>query len=61
MDWVSEATLAAEREGQVLPDAAIVNRDGSPRLSSKSRPLPESTLERFHADCAARSLPYELW
>ena len=62
MDWASEATLAASREGQVLPDAAIVNADGAPRLIVEvCGHYPKERLERFHVDCVARHLPYELW
>ena len=62
MDWVSEATLASERDGQVLPDAAIVDRDGSPRLIIEVLGhYTKARLARFHDDCAARGLPYELW
>ena len=62
MDWVSEAALAADREGQVLPDAAIVDRDGTLRLSVELvGHYPKERLARFHADAVARDLPYELW
>ena len=62
MDWVSAATLAADREGQVLPDAAIVDRDGTPRLAIELvGHYPKERLERFHVDSVARDLPYELW
>lgn len=62
MDWVSEAALKPDRYGQVLPDAAIVNENGQPRLIIEIvGHYPVERLQRFHADCVARGLPYELW
>src|SRR5262249_13566313 len=61
MDWVGEAGLAADRQGQVLPDAAIVNADGTPRLAIElvGHYPRDRLLMRFHLDCVARDLPYE--
>jgi hypothetical protein len=60
--WISEATLAQERQGQILPDAALIDDTGvvNRAIEFVSRYPPER-LRRLHHDCAARDLPYELW
>ena len=60
--WISEATLAAERQGQILPDAALTDDAGVVRrvIEWTGRYTAER-LRRLHDDCADRGLPYELW
>lgn len=63
------ATWAAEdarhtrktRAGQVVPDAAVRERGGGMRLVDFAGEYRRDKLERFHAYCSARELPYELW
>src|SRR4051812_33505502 len=60
--WIGEGVLAASREGQKLPDAILHDREGRPRLVMEfGGAYPADRVEAFHADCAERRLPYELW
>ncbi len=60
--WISEDTLAPEREEQVLPDAAVADANGVlRRVIEFGGSYPAERLARLHEDCAARGLPYELW
>lgn len=61
--WVSEATLAPQRQDQVLPDAALIGPDG--RLETVVEFVGTSytaeRLKNIHLDCEAREVPYEFW
>jgi hypothetical protein len=60
--WLLEDFLAPEREDQVLPDAVLRDPGGRDRLVIEfAGKYPAERLARFHADCNARDLPYELW
>ncbi|MBX3412408.1 MAG: hypothetical protein KF708_06955 [Pirellulales bacterium] len=60
--WLGEDELAPSRRDQILPDAVIADGKGDPcwavEFGGKYR---AERLERFHVDCEARRLPYELW
>lgn len=60
--WVSEATLAAERRGQILPDACLADENGTvtKAIEYLGRYTPDR-LRRLHEDCSERAIPYELW
>lgn len=60
--WVSEDTLAPERDGQTLPDAVLTDAAGRLRqVVEFGGTYPAERLMRLHDDCEARELPYELW
>ena len=60
--WISEATLAVDRKGQILPDAALTDDAGAvTRAIEFVGRYPPERLRRLHEDCADRGLPYELW
>ena len=60
--WVLEDFLAEERTDQVLPDAILRDAGGRDRCAVEfAGKYPAERLRRFHADCVARDLPYELW
>jgi hypothetical protein len=61
--WTTEDGRAAKktRAGQVVPDAAVRERGGGMRLVDFAGEYRRDKLERFHAYCSARELPYELW
>lgn len=60
--WVSEETIAPTRKHQKLPDAMLLNPDGTPALVLEfGGSYRAERVERVHLDCVARSLPYELW
>lgn len=60
--WLGEDGLAPERRGQKLPDAVLVDQDGRPwRAIEFGGSYSARRVAAFHADCAARNLPYELW
>lgn len=60
--WVGEELLASERIGQKLPDALIRDPAGRDRLVIEfGGSYDARRVGEFHADCAARKLPYQLW
>ena len=60
--WVGEDVLAPSRAGQKLPDAILHDGEGRPRLAIEFGGSYQAVrIAEFHADCAARTLPYELW
>jgi hypothetical protein len=60
--WIGEGVLAPSRERQKLPDAILHDREGRPRLVVEfGGAYPADRVEAFHADCAERRLPYEIW
>jgi hypothetical protein len=60
--WVGEDVLAPSRVDQKLPDAILHDAEGRPRLAIEFGGSYQAVrIAEFHADCAARSLPYELW
>jgi hypothetical protein len=60
--WIGEDILAPTREHQKLPDAILHDAEGKPRLAVEfGGSYPRERVQGFHEDCAARSLPYELW
>jgi hypothetical protein len=60
--WVGEDILAPSRVDQKLPDAILHDGEGRPRLAIEfGGSYQAQRIADFHADCAARTLPYELW
>lgn len=60
--WVGEDILAPTRIDQKLPDAALVDQHGDPRLLIEfGGSYGPARVEDFHDDAAARGLPYHLW
>lgn len=60
--WIGEDILSPTRQGQKLPDAILYDREGRPRLVVEfGGAYPAERVQKFHEDCATRSLPYELW
>lgn len=61
--WLSEAALFAEGWGrrQPLPDAMLRFERGRQVVVEFAGAYPKHRLERFHAFCARRGLPYEIW
>ncbi|MEJ7637234.1 MAG: hypothetical protein WKF75_04390 [Singulisphaera sp.] len=54
--------LAPSRVDQKLPDAILHDGEGRPRLAIEFGGSYQAVrIADFHADCAARTLPYELW
>lgn len=60
--WISEQRLVQFRRLQKLPDAAIGESPESPRLVIEfGNGYDADRLRAFHADCAERSIGYEIW
>lgn len=60
--WVSEDLFAKERRRQKLPDAILRDDDGGiRRVIEFAGRYDAARLKAFHADCASRGTPYELW
>lgn len=60
--WVGEDILAPTRRHQKLPDAVLRNASGDIlRVIEFGGRYPAKRVAEFHADCALRQLPYELW
>lgn len=60
--WRGEDLIAADRRGEKLPDALLVDTRGRPlRAVEYGGTYGRDRLEAFHRDCAARGLPYEVW
>jgi hypothetical protein len=65
--WVCEDVIAESRgHGEKVVDACIVDSTGTPALcvevAGRSYAASNGTrLREIHRDCAARSLPYEMW
>lgn len=60
--WRGEDALAPSRVGQKLPDAMLCDSLGQPHTAIEfGAGYPAVRIREFHDDCAARSLPYELW
>ena len=60
--WIGEDVLAPTRIHQKLPDAALTDQHGEPKLLIEFGGSygPERVAD-FHDDAAARELPYHLW
>jgi len=62
LQWVGEDSLAPTGPFHVVPDAMLVAADGRPlRAIEFGGRYPAHRLIRFHQDCEARNLPYEIW
>jgi hypothetical protein len=61
--WITEDELAPDREGEVLPDAALRARDGTLLrvIEFVGSSYTAERLSGIHFDCLIRHLPYELW
>lgn len=60
--WRGEDQLAHTRVGQKVPDAFLVDAENAVRCVIEFGGAYDSErVEAFHADCAARELPYQLW
>lgn len=60
--WRSEDLLAHTRRGEKLPDAFIVDdRQQVTWVIEFGGGYDSRRVEAFHADCATRDLPYQLW
>jgi hypothetical protein len=60
--WVGEDILAPTRIDQKLPDAALVDQHGEPKLLVEfGGSYGPARVAEFHNDAAARGLPYHLW
>ncbi len=60
--WVGEDAVAARWGWKKIPDAVLCDADGSPvRAVDFGGAYRDERLRDFHAACAAKSLPYELW
>ena len=60
--WVGEDILAPTRVDQKLPDAALVDQHGEPKLLIEfGGSYGAARIADFHDDAAARGLPYHLW
>lgn len=60
--WCGEDLLAHTRRGEKLPDAFIVDGDRQVTwVIEFGGGYDTSRVAAFHADCAARELPYQLW
>ncbi len=60
--WIGEDILAPTRIHQKLPDAALVDQQGEPKLLIEFGGSygPERIVD-FHDDAESRGLPYHLW
>jgi len=62
MAWRGEDLLAHTRRGEKLPDAFIVDQAEQVLwVIEFAGGYDAERVEAFHRDCAARSLPYQLW
>ncbi len=60
--WMGEDVLAESRVGQKVPDAALLNSHGEPEMLVEfGGAYGASRVSDFHADAAARDLPYQIW
>lgn len=60
--WQSEDLLAHTRRGEKLPDAFIVNDEGTPVWVIEFGGAYDTARVRdFHEDCDDRGLPYQIW
>lgn len=60
--WRSEDLLAHTRRGEKLPDAFLLDAQGQVAwVLEFGGGYDTARVEAFHADCATRSLPYQLW
>ena len=60
--WQSEDLLAHTRRGEKLPDAFILNAEGQTVSCIEFGGAYDARrVEEFHADCASRDLPYQIW
>lgn len=61
--WVSEKTLAPEREDDVLPDAVLREPHGALRrvIEFVGSSYTAERLEELYLDCETRSVPIEFW
>ena len=59
--WISEERLREEKSyGEKLPDALLRPPEGE-RVLEFGGAYSKDKLKRFHAHCAEKRLPYELW
>ena len=60
--WRGEDLLAHTRRGEKLPDAFIVNEEGTVTwVIEFGGGYDADRVQAFHEDCASRGLPYQLW
>ncbi|QDV85441.1 hypothetical protein TBK1r_44220 [Stieleria magnilauensis] len=60
--WIGEDILAPTRIHQKLPDAALVDKQGEPKLLIEfGGSYGPERIADFHEDAEARGLPYHLW
>lgn len=60
--WRSEDVMAHTRRGQKLPDAFLVDADGTPfAVVEFGGSYDARRVREFHDDCAHRNLPYQIW
>jgi len=60
--WRGENLMAHTRQGQKLPDGFIVDaQETTLSVIEFGGAYDESRIREFHADCAERALPYQLW
>lgn len=61
--WATEDARPSRktRPGEIVPDATVRDRAGGKRLVDFAGEYRRDKLQRFHAYCSARNLPYELW
>jgi len=60
--WQGEDLLAATRRGEKLPDAFILDPTGQTRwVIEFGGSYNAARVAAFHADCARRGLPYQIW
>jgi len=60
--WIGEDILAPTRIHQKLPDAALLDQKGEPKLLIEfGGSYGPERISDFHDDAAARGLPYHLW
>jgi hypothetical protein len=59
--WRSEDVLASTRRNQKLPDAIVMDGDRPQLVVEFGGAYDPGRVEKVHADCATRRLPYELW
>lgn len=60
--WIGEDILAPTRIREKLPDAALVDQQGEPKLLIEfGGSYGPERITDFHDDAAARDLPYHLW
>ncbi len=60
--WRGEDQLAHTRQGEKVPDAFLVDTNNTVQCVIEfGGAYDADRVKAFHADCAARSLPYQLW